>query len=424
MWYFFYNLMLPILFLIYSPFIALKQWRRGGVDRRYWQRLGLFSKAERAKLAEMDRPVWVHAVSVGETVAALNFIKAWLARDPQVKIVLSTSTTTGQALALKQAPEGIAVIYMPADFYGAIRRALRAVNPSQLIIFEVEIWPNLILQAQKMGVKLALVNCRMSDNSFKGYYKWRSVFRKLYGAFDVIGAQTHADAERIDAVCGETGKAVVCNTMKFDQAPVRGKTYSLDRLVCFSSPETQVLMAASTHPGEEALFLDLFKGIRERFPNLRLVLVPRHVERTPELTKLFAEKYSELKFQLFTEMTQEPCDVLLVNVTGELMKLLAVADVVYVGKGLCGNKGGHNIIEPAVYGKPVLHGPAMGNFKDVVAVFKEQGGTIEVNEETLESVVIDLFTDANRCQKLGQEALKTVQDSRGAIERTLNLLTK
>ena len=423
----FYNLLFPFLFLLYLPFYLVHLARRGGVTRAYAQRLGLFDRQTKRSLAALERPIWIHAVSVGETVAALSFIQKWRARRPDLRIVFSTTTTTGYALARKKMPEDIPLIYSPIDFWCVVRRTLRLVNPAMLVIFEVEIWPNLILETAKRGGRVALVNGRMSDKSSRSYARFGFFFRPLFQAFSAICVQTPEDEKRIRRIVGDTVPITVCNTMKFDQVPDTDNA-DLSGLLreIFGCDKPIVWTAGSTHAGEEELVLEAYRRLAPDFPDLRLVLVPRHHERSPDVERLLARH--KLRYRLFEpregrEEPPPPADVLLVNTTGELMNFYGASDIVFVGKSLAGNEGGHNIIEPAIFGKAILHGAAMQNFRAVAAIFRQKKAAVEIAADNeLEPAVRRLLESADERNALGHRARAVVETSRGAIDCTLDRL--
>lgn len=422
--FFIYNIIFPLAFLLYTPVLLVKLLRRGGLDRDYWQRFGFFSREVRNRLLALDRPVWIHAVSVGETVAALSFIARWRKRNPGIPLVLSSTTTTGHALAVKKLPEDIPAVYCPLDFPWAVGSALKCIRPRMLVIFEVEIWPNLILGSAGAGVKVVLVNGRVSDRSSRGYCRYRGFFARLFSAFSVICVQTEEDRRRLTAVAGNKVKAVVCNTMKFDQVPDTDgadKTAILD--AAFGQGERTVFIAGSTHAGEEELVLKTFLALKPDFPSLRLVLVPRHQERTPEVVALMNRMGVRFRLLCPREDVPEPdgtVEVLVVNTTGELMNFYAAGDIVYVGKSLGGNTGGHNIIEPAIFGKPILHGVNMQNFREVAAIFAEAKAAVSVpGDAEFADALRRLLADPEARQALGARARAVVESCRGAIDRTL-----
>jgi 3-deoxy-D-manno-octulosonic-acid transferase len=424
---FLYNLLFLVAFLIYVPFYAVHLLRRGGLGWAFLQRFGLFGPVSRGALRALDQPVWVHAVSVGETVAALTFIRRLQERNPGRAVVLSTTTTTGYDLASRKVPRGVTCIYCPLDFWPCVRRALELVRPALLVIFEVEIWPNLILQTAGRGIPVVLVNGRMSDRSGRGYARWSGFFGRLFKAFRVICVQTPEDAVRLRPLAGDAVTVAVCNTMKFDQVPdANGKDKSVALNEAFGQAERLVVCAGSTHPGEEAMACDAVLALRPEFPSLRLVLVPRHHERAAEVEKVLQER--RLSYRLLLpvagrEPAAAPVDVLLVNTTGELMNFYAACDVAYVGKSLAGNEGGHNIIEPAIFAKPILHGANMQNFRAVAAIFQDAQAAVQVQDASgFTPALRQLLANSQERQALGGRARRVVEASRGAIDRTLDLI--
>ncbi len=424
-----YNAVFFLAFVIYSPILLFKLTRRGGLTAEYWQRFGLFSRATRDRLSRLEAPVWIHAVSVGETVAALSFIRRWRERDPAVEIVLSSTTTTGHALAARKLPPEVPLIYCPLDFPWAVRAALKAVRPRLLLIFEVEIWPNLITLATRAGVRIALANGRMSDRSSRGYARHRWFFGPLFARFSVLCVQTPEDAERTRAVVGDRVPVMVCNTMKFDQIPDSDGSDNTALLQeVFGPGERIVWTVGSTHAGEEELVLDVLGELQPEFPALRMVLVPRHHERTAEVVATCRER--GVRFRLLRPRDDlpgcsGPADVLIVNTTGELMNFYAAGDLAYVGKSLAGNEGGHNIIEPAIFGKPIIHGSNMQNFRAVAAAFRRADAVIEVTADAgLTEAVRNLLANPAEREALGKRAREVVETGRGAIEKTLAQLER
>ncbi len=429
---FLYNLFLPLVMLVYLPAFAIKMVRRGGGWHHLVERFGIFTSTQRVALRQLHAPVWVHAVSVGEVVAALEFIRRWRERRPGLEVLLSVTTTTGHATAQARLPERVRLIYCPLDFHFTVRRVMRLVRPRLLVIFEVEIWPNLIAAAARAGVPVALANGRLSDRSARGYRRYAWFFRPLLRRFSRLCVQSAADAERLRAVVGPDAPVQVCNTMKFDQTPdqtQRDANATLDAI--FGTSPRLVLTAGSTHPGEEAAVADAFLKLKSEFPQLKLVLVPRHHERTTQVEAVLRDR--GLAWHLLnappvvavatTSAPAPAADVLLVNTTGELMRFYSVADVAFVGKSLAGNHGGHNIIEPALFAKPVLHGPNLENFRQVAEIFRHDHASIEVADaDALTNTLRALLANPAERAAFGRRARATVEHHRGAIARTIDLL--
>ncbi len=408
------------------PFYIVKQIRRGGLSRAYAERFGWFGRQQKARLQALDRPVWIHAVSVGEVVAAVTLINEWRAKAPQCCFVLSTTTTTGHALARKKLPEDVPLIYCPIDCFVFVLRAVRLVRPSLLLLLEVEIWPNLIWVASRRGIPLVLANGRLSERSAARYVRHRWFFQDIFQRFSLLCVQSDTDAARVRSAHGGPGAPIrVSGTMKFDQVPEpdqQGRETLLARV--FGPNRKHVFTAGSTHPGEEKLVLDAFLEVRKRVPTLKLILAPRHHERAAEVEELLQKlgiSYHLLSTCLdATAPVNDPADVLLVNTTGELMNLYAVSDVVFVGKSLAGNAGGHNIIEPAIFAKPILHGPDMDNFRTVAHLFQRANASVQVqNGQELQKSLADLLEDREKAARLGERARQVVDAGRGATAMTV-----
>ncbi len=424
-----YNLFFPLLFLFYLPYYLLHIYRRGSLSADYWQRFGFFSAERKAQLRALRQPVWIHAVSVGETVAAATFIKAWLKRHPDEQIVFSCGTSTGFATAAQKLPSQVSRIYCPMDFFWAVRHALRLIRPRMLVIFEVEIWPNLVLQASRRGCQVVLVNGRMSDKSSHGYARWKFIFQPIFQAFSCLCVQTPEDAERLARVIGEDERIKVCGTMKFDQVPdleSAAKNAELD--ACFGAEQRVVFVAGSTHSGEEELVCDCYRALKNDYPELRMVLVPRHQERAAEVENVLRAR--QLTWRLLRPgpgqvVAPAPVDVLLVNTTGELMNFYAAADIAYVGKSLAGQTGGHNMIEPAIFGKAILYGVHVENFRAVAALFQQDQAAIELaSDDELQQQLRCLLAEPAKRVFLGRKARQVVDKYRGCIDKTLDYLAK
>lgn len=412
-----------LLFILYLPFFIHKLFKRGIQGGDYGERFGIFSKNKIKALAEKSSPVWIHAVSVGEVIAALSFISLWKEKDPEIEIILSTTTTTGQAIALKKVPEDVIVIFSPLDFLWVVKRFLKLIKPKLLIIFEVEIWPNLIRQSSLKGIRLALVNCRMSDSSSRGYSRHRWFFKTLFNSFDLICTQSEDDTMRVRNITGETGTLIkTCNTMKFDQVPNLNAEDKSEIIKSLFDKNALILVAASTHPGEEAMILNVYTQIKKKHNKIGLILVPRHCERTPQIENIIKDaNLSYLKYE--GDSLNRKTDVLLINTTGELINFFAISDIVYVGKSMAGNKGGHNIIEPALFSKTIIHGPEMQNFRLVVDIFQKNEASIEVKDERELTKKIDsLIQKPSLRKKYALNAGKVVKQNKGAINKTLQLL--
>ncbi len=415
---FFYNLFMPIGFLFYVPGLYLKYRNRPGWKGTFSERFGNFTPERVQELKAFHGAVWVHAVSVGEAVVALSLLRAWQEKYPERKFILSTTTTTGQELVRSQTPTNTAVIFCPIDFLWMVRRALTVLKPSMLVIFETEIWPNLVIETRRRGVPVALVNGRMSDHSVKGYRKARVFFGPLLRAFNLLSVQTEADAERYRSVSPKAN-VVVAGNLKFDQkAPAELPDAGFDAV--FGPGKHLVLLAASTHPGEETLVTETFLRLKREVPNLKLVLVPRHVERAADIVEMLTRLGVSFALRSFGNAAKGPVDVLLADTTGEMLKLMNGADLVIMGKSLAGHDEGHNLIEPALLSKPIVTGHVLRNFRFILKVLLQENAVATVTGDAeLYDQLLRLLCDETLRRELGERAGQAIRRHAGAAERTI-----
>ena len=420
---FFYNLFFGIGFLFFLPSLLIKLKTRPGYKKTFGERFGRFSPERRRELKEFAPDIWLHSVSVGETVLALSFIKAYRKYYPDVKFVISTTTTTGQELARSKCDELTKVIFCPIDSYGAVRRTLDLLDAKKLIILETELWPNMIYQAKKRGMQVILVNSRLSDHSVRGYRKLKCFFRPLLMQFDLISAQSEMDAQRILSVAPDA-KVVNNSNMKFDQQiPEKLPDAELEKFFGSDAKSYRYLLGASTHPDEEALIADSFIALKDKFPELRLILIPRHAERGGEIAEILQNKNISFlrKSSLNTDFNGGTAEnqCLLADTTGEMLKFMNIADIVIMGKSLAGQNEGHNLIEPALLKRAIVCGPELRNFRFLFDLLKNADGIAICNDETLTLMLENLFNDKTRVDALRLNAYNAVNANAGATERTI-----
>ena len=421
---FLYRLLFPIVFLFFLPGLIWKLIHRPGWKKTYGERFARFSKDRKKELKEFEGCVWLHAVSVGETNLALTVLKEWTAREPDRKFVLSTTTTTAQEIARNRAPGKTAVIFCPIDFAPFVRRTLDLLKPCALMIFETELWPNMVLMARKRGIRTALVNTRISDRSFRGYRRFRRFFAPILRSFDAIGAQTETDRERLIAVAPDIGEQVtVTGNIKFDQLP--SDKPGFDFSTVFGKDHGKIVTAASTHSPEDELIVRAFLDVRKKFPSAKLVIVPRHAERGGEIEKILAETGLNWLRRSTGGRSGETPDVLLADTTGELPGFLKSSDLVIMGKTLAGNDEGQNIIEPALLGKPILCGPKLKNFRQAIDALKKNHAVRIVEPDSrLAAELESLLADPAAASALGEAALRTMESNRGALQKTMEITGK
>jgi 3-deoxy-D-manno-octulosonic-acid transferase len=425
-----YNIFFTIFFVISAPYYFMRMWRRGNWTKGFGQRFGAYDA--RLKQAITNRQVlWMHAVSVGEVNICTQLIRALEPRVPNLKIVVTTTTTTGMGELQRTLPTHISKIYFPIDRRSYIARALTTIRPKAVVLVEAEIWPNFLWRMNDLGIPLFLVNARLSERSFRGYKRWGFIFRKLFASFTGVGTQNEADAARLRALGCRPEAIHVVGSLKFDAAKLDEKrVLDVPRMLeqIGLPKDALLLVCGSTHSGEEALIAEQFLRLRNRFPGLFLIIVPRHFERGKEVGRELQER--GVKFMFRSEITSstqlQPGEVecLLVNTTGELKYFYEHATVIFVGKSLKG-QGGQNPIEPGALGKPMVFGPHMENFADVARNFVAQCGAVQVNDAAgLEMALSELLADGARREELGRNARKVVRENLGAIDRTVDMIVR
>ncbi len=423
-----YNILFAIGFVLSSPYYFLKMWRRGRWRAGFGERFGRFGS--RVKLAVTNRHVlWMHAVSVGEVNLCAQLIRALEPRVPNIKIVVSTTTSTGMGELQKRLPEHILKIYYPVDFRKYVSRAVAVLHPDAVVLVEAEIWPNFLWRLRDRRTPVFLVNARLSERSYRGYRRFGFFFRPLFASFAGVGAQSEADAGRLVELGCRPEAVQVIGSLKFDAAKLDERRL-LDvpaMLRQLGVPDgAPLLVGGSTHAGEEAALADVFLRLRTRFPDLFLVLVPRHFERGKEVGReLKAHGLRYLYRRVITAaMQREPrsLDCLVVNTTGELKFFYEQATVIFVGKSLTG-QGGQNPIEPGALGKAMVFGPNMQNFTAIAQNFVQSRGAVQVRDTAeLERAVGDLLADPARREELGRNAQRVVRENAGGVERTVAMI--
>ena len=370
--------------------------------------------------------VWIHAVSLGEVNLIASLVEKLDREWDGWQCVISTTTKTGYELALKRYPRH-QVIYCPLDFSWAVKSALRRIRPDLLILAELELWPNLIRYASKAGTKVAVINGRLSENSFRGYRRIRLLVRPIMRRLDLIAAQNEVYAERFRQLGAATAAVQMTGSLKFDGAETQRDnpaTLRLRRLAGIT-PQDTVLLAGSTQAPEELLTLATYRQLVERHPELRLVLVPRHPERFDEVAAILNrsglpwQRRSELKSNV---PASSEARILLVDVIGELGAWWGTAQIGFVGGSLT-TRGGQNMIEPAAYGAAVCFGPNTWNFRDIVLAMLDADAAHVVHDEAqLYRFVERCLEDPTFAAQLGTRASELVKSQLGATDRTLRLL--
>lgn len=408
------------LFYLALPFVFLRLfWRSRGVPeyrQRLGERLGYYP-------FKLNKCIWVHAVSVGETLAALPLIKALKVRYADIPIVVTTMTPTGAARVKTGLGESVIHAYIPYDFPGAVRRFLNTAKPMISIIMETELWPNLLAICKEKNIPICLVNARLSEKSAKGYQRIAKLTRKMLQNIDMIAAHGKPDAERFVALGAAKYDVAVTGNIKFDLELPHDLVSRCSALRDALGKNRFIWMAASTHEGEEEIVLAAHKLLREKNSQALLILSPRHPDRFDTVAKL-----CEHSFITQRRSQEQPCTpetgVYLGDTMGELLLMYGACDVAFVGGSLI-KRGGHNMLEPGALSKPVLTGPHLFNFAEISELFVSANALIKVNDaHSLAQQLIALMDNPTMRMQMGQRALQVVDTNRGALAKQLELVTK
>jgi 3-deoxy-D-manno-octulosonic-acid transferase len=423
-----YNILFLVFFALSSPYYFWRLRRRGNWLPGFGQRFASYDPSIKQALTNRH-VVWIHAVSVGEVNLCTQLIQALEPRIPNVKLVVSCTTTTGMAELRRRVPSHVTKIYYPVDRRKYVRQALATINPQAIILVEAEIWPNFLWRARDLRIPVFLANARLSDRSFPRYKKYGWLFRSLFGSFTGVGCQNEQDAQRLQAVGCPAERVRVVGNLKFDAAKLdEQRKLDVDGMLrqIGVAADAPVLVAGSTHDGEELLLVEMAARLRQKFPKLFLILVPRHFERCKDLGQKLRARGVKFVYrnEIFPAQKFAPgeVDCLLVNTTGELRFFYEPASVVFVGKSLTAI-GGQNPIEPGALGKAIVFGPNMQNFTDITRSFLLKDAAVQVRDpQGLEQAVTELLQNAPRRAELGRHALEVVAENLGAIERTVEMI--
>jgi 3-deoxy-D-manno-octulosonic-acid transferase len=412
-----YSAVLGGVLLAYLPAFLARR-RRAGYRRDLAQRLGRLGDG-----LPPEPRCWIHAVSVGESAAAVPLVEGIRQRWPELGIVVSTITPTG-ARIVGERLGGIATHrYFPIDLPGPVRRALDAARPRFFIAIETELWPNFLRALARRRIPAMIANGRISDRSFRRYRLVRGLMRHVLGNVSVFAMQTEEDARRIIALGAPPSRVLVTGNLKRDLLPVAaGDDSAAWRERLRLGAAARLWIAGSTHRGEETVVLDAFLHARTRCPDLALLLAPRHPERAGEVEELIRERGLPAVRRSRLPADAPPDAVVILDTVGELAALYALAEVVFVGGSLV-PIGGHNVLEPAMRGKPVLVGPHMSNFREGAELLQRSGGGLVVKDgPELERELARLLEDRDLGRRMGEAARQAFAGRQGAVSATLDLV--
>ncbi|HAS6051803.1 lipid IV(A) 3-deoxy-D-manno-octulosonic acid transferase [Vibrio vulnificus] len=370
------------------------------------------------KLDGQNQPLWIHAVSVGESLAAIPLIKAIKEKTPDQVIVVTTTTSTG-AEQIAKLGNLVEHRYMPIDFAFAVRGFLKAIKPAKMLIIETELWPNTLATVHKANIPIIVVNARLSEKSQQNYAKVQSLFNLIHPCLSKVLCQSQADADRFAKLGVPTSKLCVTGSIKFDihiSDEIKRQGVELRTLLGQQRP---IWIAASTHKGEDEQVLDAHRQVLETHPNALLILVPRHPERFDSVFELCQTQGFETVRRTQANTIADSTQVYLGDTMGEMLILLSAADVCFMGGSLVGDKvGGHNVLEPAALGVPVIIGPSYYNFKEVVDTLVTRGGSIiTVN---ISETILKLLVNIQLREELSENAEAFVKQAKGSIKKTIS----
>ena len=414
-----YNCVLPVFFLLAAPAWLIKMFRRGGVDRRLFQRLGLFCDP-----VEYERVgvIYIHAVSVGEVRMALRLITRWLQHNPDERFVLAATTSTGFKLGENEAPEGVRVIYSPLDLPLVLRGVFSRFEPVLIVLIDSELWPNLLHFGERRGIPVALVNARLSERSARRYERLRVVTAPLLGQLKVVCAQAAKHADSWGSIGFSDEALIVTGSLKYDLQGVEQLTERNEfrEMIKAFGPGRPVVLAASTHAGEERLIAEAIRKVPGALP----VILPRHAERRGAARADLEDAGFEVILRSNFIPPQSPeSAVLLVDSTGELRDWTAHADVVVIGKSFLG-RGGQNPVEAIAAGVPVICGPHMGNFEPLITDLRAEEAVESVRQTDLVMGLRAVLDSESRRRMMTKAATSVLDEHWGATDRIIDRLRK
>jgi len=416
--YLVYSALLALGLVVATPFWLLEMFRHGKYRKGLLQRLGKVPQGLRNLAAPA---IWIHAVSVGEVLAVSELVRNLRSEFPRHRVLISTTTDTGHDLARKRFGKEN-VFYFPLDFSFIMRRYFAAIKPDLVVVAETEFWPNFLRAAKESGVSVAVVNARISDRSLPGYRRWSRLLRPVLSNVAAFLAQSPEDARRLIAIGAAEGRVFVGGNLKYDFAlPPSPPIVAQLNSALEQSSVGPVLVCGSSLGGEEELLINVFKQLLAQFPDAVMLLAPRHPERFAPVAALL--QAWEVKFAIRTKWAGSPLNgsVLLIDSIGELANLYALADIGIVGGSFI-PAGGHNILEPAQHGVPIIVGPHTENFRDIVGWFRANDAVRVSESKDLSSTVTGLLKNDEERHALGRRALETLRSQQGATALTLDRL--
>jgi 3-deoxy-D-manno-octulosonic-acid transferase len=418
----FYSFALALVLAVGWPYWFFQLLTKGKYREGLGERFGRVP--QRLRSPSGKRIIWIHAVSVGEVLAATHLVRELHARAPEYRVLLSTTTLTGQRLAQERVGAD-RTFYFPLDFAWIVRRYLRRLQPSLLVLVETEFWPNMLTECRRDLIPVAVVNGRISDRSYPRYLRLRRVWKRIFSGISIVLAQSEEDVERLKAIGIPADRVIFGGNLKFDVRAVKASAVTL-ALRANLSRNANVLVCGSTLEGEEEILLDAFEELKKTVPSLFMVLAPRHPERFERVAELLrGSGFPTVRRSQWMERPSklEPGTVMLLDSIGELASVYSLASVAFVGGSLV-PAGGHNPLEPAQFAIPIVMGPYYQNFRAIVDRLLQEEALKLANGSTLVSILAALLTDRDAANMLGVHALEVFDSQTGATDRAVEVLLR
>ncbi len=424
-----YNTLLTLGLILASPFFALKILTASRYRRGLSQRFGIrYHGVGVRKRDTREKPLWIHAASVGEVLGSLPIIKGIAQSKPHLPILLSTMTSTGNEMAEKRASDLAAVTFFPVDHPWVVKRIISQVDPRAFLMVETEIWPNFLTELGRRKIPVVLLNGRISTRSFQWYKRFRFIFDSPLSTISAFCMQSISDAQRIIEMGANPERVTVTGNVKFDQSPPKITQREREALLRALGlhPCQPIFIAGSTHKGEEEFVLQVHQRLSREYPDLVLILAPRHLERLGEIeTLLQREKIPWKRKSQFSEKEEgQKASVILLDTMGELFRLYSIGTLIFVGGSLA-RTGGHNILEPLFFEKPVFFGPCMDNFREISEEVLRRGAGFQISEmEEMIDRCKSLLKDTSLRSIMGKRGSEIIQANRGATRKTLEMVSR
>jgi len=423
-----FDLLYYLLTPVAGPYLL---WRRYSKGKYRQSGPGMFGRnlpTGPARQKFRNGSIWIHAVSVGETVAAKSIAPHIRALYPDLPLVITTITETGQAHARKLLTEADEIHYFPLDFSWNVQRFFDCFNPHLFIMMETELWPNFLTECGRRDIDVFMVNGKISENSFKGYRKGKGLLAPAFRAIHAFCMQTEADAERMRHLCDRPADVHVTGNCKFD-APMEALTPEAANVLReryrLGPANRPRLVVGSTHPGEEDVILEAFAQLKNNLPDLQMILSPRHPERFAEVTEQCRRRPAKWSVSTATKRETDNPDIFILDTMGELAQTYGIADVAVVAGSFSPQVGGHNILEAAAHAVPVIVGPHMHSQKELDRLFREpESGLVRVESDSLAQALSDLFRNPEKRKTLGQQARHTALCNQGSAQNSVKIIQR